>query len=279
MALDVRYLRGTAAQYQAYLDNNRVVDYYYYLIKNLDDTWDLYLGKVKLSNERDFQTADEALSSTVRLLSAKIEEMGVPEGKSVQDMIDDSLAGGSTTVAADELSVTNDNGLLKLRGFDAAMANTYPRKASSGELEWVGINEIVDGATENTITTGDNVSIVATGAPETGYIVSLKGVDSATSGQVPFYSETTDEHGAILKTLVWKDTYTKEKVDEIIDPLNTKIISLETTLNGSAEDPSAGLISQVGANAEGIAALEENTYTKAEVDAALNAALSWQDME
>ena len=52
MALDVRYLKGTAAQYQAYLDNNRIVDYYYYLIQNLDDTWDLYLGKVKLSKIR-----------------------------------------------------------------------------------------------------------------------------------------------------------------------------------------------------------------------------------
>lgn len=53
MALDVRYLRGTSAQYEAYLKANKIVATNFYYI----DGKDLYLGKTKLSNQEDIQVA------------------------------------------------------------------------------------------------------------------------------------------------------------------------------------------------------------------------------
>ena len=57
MALDVKYLRGTRAQYEAYEAASKLVDYYYYLITNTDGSIDLYIGKVKLSNNADLVAA------------------------------------------------------------------------------------------------------------------------------------------------------------------------------------------------------------------------------
>lgn len=56
MALDVRYLRGTQAQYESYIENNKIVDTYYYLIfpNKVDGVFtgtpSLYIGKVRLDN-------------------------------------------------------------------------------------------------------------------------------------------------------------------------------------------------------------------------------------
>lgn len=53
MALDVRYLRGSAEQYDAYLKAGKIVSTNFYYI----DGKDLYLGQIKLSNQEDIQNA------------------------------------------------------------------------------------------------------------------------------------------------------------------------------------------------------------------------------
>ena len=53
MALDVRYLRGSAEQYDAYLKAGKIVNTNFYYI----DGKDLYLGKIKLSNQEDIENA------------------------------------------------------------------------------------------------------------------------------------------------------------------------------------------------------------------------------
>jgi hypothetical protein len=65
MALDVKYLRGTRAQYEAYEAANKLVDYYYYLITNTDGSIDLYLGKVKLSNNADLVAAVASIGQRI----------------------------------------------------------------------------------------------------------------------------------------------------------------------------------------------------------------------
>jgi hypothetical protein len=52
-ALDVRYLRGSAEQYEAYLKAGKIVNTNFYYI----DGKDLYLGKIKLSNQEDIENA------------------------------------------------------------------------------------------------------------------------------------------------------------------------------------------------------------------------------
>lgn len=65
MALDVKYLRGTRAQYEAYEAASKLVDYYYYLITNTDGSIDLYIGKVKLSNNADLVAAVASLGKRI----------------------------------------------------------------------------------------------------------------------------------------------------------------------------------------------------------------------
>ena len=72
MALDVKYLRGTRAQYEAYLAANKIVDYYYYLITNTDSTIDLYIGKVKLSNNPEVEALKASLEAKDAELLGKI---------------------------------------------------------------------------------------------------------------------------------------------------------------------------------------------------------------
>ena len=65
MALDVKYLRGTSAQYEAYAADSKLVDYYYYLITNTDGSIDLYIGKVKLSNNADLVAAVASIGKRI----------------------------------------------------------------------------------------------------------------------------------------------------------------------------------------------------------------------
>lgn len=108
------------------------------------------------------------------------------------------------SITADEASIVNDNGTIKIYGFDAAAASTYPRKGADGKIEWVTIEQLVEGATENTITAGDNKTIDST-ASDTGYTVSLHGAADASENQVPALDAD--------KKLKWIDVYTKSEID------------------------------------------------------------------
>ena len=131
-------------------------------------------------------------------------------------------------VIADEKTIINDNGTIKLYGFEAAAAATYPRKKADGTLEWVTIQELVEGATENTITVGDGASIVNE-TTETGYKVSVNGYAAATAGQVPFKSATGFD---------WKDVYTKSEIDAKV----SGVLSYKGVAAGAPTDNGANIL-------------------------------------
>lgn len=117
-------------------------------------------------------------------------------------------------VVLDKVSVvTNESGAVQIYGFEAAAASTYPRKTADGKIEWVTISELVEGATENTVTVGDGKS-VTNETTDTGYKLAIVGYADATNGQVPFASKVTNTEGQLVESLVWKDVYTKNEVDE-----------------------------------------------------------------
>lgn len=117
---------------------------------------------------------------------------------------DQKLQQVGKSIAADEASIVNENGVIKIYGFEDAANLTYPRKSAESKIEWVTIEQLVEGATENTITTGDNKTIDST-VSQTGYTVSLYGTEAATENQVPAL--------AADKKLKWIDVYTKAEID------------------------------------------------------------------
>lgn len=131
-------------------------------------------------------------------------------------------------VVADNKTIVNDNGTIKLYGFEAAATATYPRKKADGTLEWVTVQELVEGATENTITVGDGASIVNE-TTETGYKVSINGYAAATAGQVPFKSATGFD---------WKDVYTKSEIDAKV----SGVLSYKGVAAGAPTDNGANIL-------------------------------------
>ena len=131
-------------------------------------------------------------------------------------------------VVADNKTIVNDNGTIKLYGFEAAATATYPRKKADGTLEWVTVQELVEGATENTITVGDGASIVNE-STETGYKVSVNGYAAATAGQVPFKSATGFD---------WKDVYTKSEIDAKV----SGVLSYKGVAAGAPTDNGANIL-------------------------------------
>lgn len=131
-------------------------------------------------------------------------------------------------VVADNKTIVNDNGTIKLYGFEAAATATYPRKKADGTLEWVTVQELVEGATENTITVGDGASIKNT-QTETGYTVAVNGYAEATAGQVPFKSATGFD---------WKDVYTKSEIDAKV----SGVLSYKGVAAGAPTDNGANIL-------------------------------------
>lgn len=106
MALDVRYLRGSAEQYKAYLEAGKIVNTNFYYI----DGKDLYLGQIKLSNQEDIKNAIIELnlpetyatktelnnlsfaitnnSSEIEQLKQKIEELEIGSSKELVERVE-----------------------------------------------------------------------------------------------------------------------------------------------------------------------------------------------
>lgn len=87
MALDVKYLRGSRAVYEQYLAAGLINDLYYYLITNEDGSIDLYIGKVKISNDADLkaaiaslQNADAEMLNSIEQLASDVEFLKVNGG-------------------------------------------------------------------------------------------------------------------------------------------------------------------------------------------------------
>lgn len=131
-------------------------------------------------------------------------------------------------VVADEKTIINDNGTIKLYGFESAATATYPRKKADGTLEWVTVQELVEGATENTVTVGDGKSIVNE-ETDNGYKVSLNGYDAATAGQVPSKTATG---------LSWIDVYTKSEIDAKV----SGVLSYKGVASGAPTDNGTNIL-------------------------------------
>lgn len=127
---------------------------------------------------------------------------------------DKTLKEVGSTPMGDDNSITVDGGKIKLVGFDSADAATYPRKTADGKLEWVTVQELVEGATENTITVGDNKTIVSK-ETTTGYELSIKGFEDATVGQVA----TKGDDGIVWSTITVPEVPVKSvngKVGDVV---------------------------------------------------------------
>ena len=59
--MNVKYLRGTRAQFDAYLAADKLVSYYYYLITEKDGSISLYLGDQKLNNVKEIEDLEASL--------------------------------------------------------------------------------------------------------------------------------------------------------------------------------------------------------------------------
>lgn len=97
MALNVKFLKGTAAKYAEYIAQNKIEATTFYYI----DEQDLYLGLIKLSNAADLVNAISGIvgpygegqePATIYALEQAMLALGMPEGKSVQDLINDAIA-------------------------------------------------------------------------------------------------------------------------------------------------------------------------------------------
>lgn len=140
----------------------------------------------------------------------------------------------------------NENGEIEIDGFKAANNITYPRKSADGKLEWVTISEVVEGATSDTVTTGDNKSIVTkeiSGDDEdVRYEASIKNYDtadtSATNDYVPFKDAT---NGIAWKQVYTKsEVYNKEEVENKIDEKLTSVFKFKGVKTYKSELPTTG---------------------------------------
>lgn len=95
MALNVKFLKGSASKYQEYIDQSRIEATAFYYI----DEKDLYLGFTKLSNAEDLANAvaniignygEGQTPATIYALEQAMIALGMPEGKSVQDLINEA---------------------------------------------------------------------------------------------------------------------------------------------------------------------------------------------
>lgn len=70
--MDVKYLRGTRAQYNAYKEAEKLVSYYYYLITEEDGSISLYLGDQKLNNVKEIAALESSLGLRLTTVEGKV---------------------------------------------------------------------------------------------------------------------------------------------------------------------------------------------------------------
>lgn len=97
MALNVKFLKGSQAQFDSYVEANKLDPSTFYYIDNKD----LYLGSIKLSNGEDLVAAVRGIvgnyeadktPATIYALEQAIVALGMPSDKTVQDLIDEAIA-------------------------------------------------------------------------------------------------------------------------------------------------------------------------------------------
>lgn len=109
----------------------------------------------------------------------------------------------------DGKSIAVTDGVISILGADTAEGLALPRmKADKSGIEWVPVSSVVDGDT-NTITNGDNVTIITIADEESGNLIAtLKGQDEATASSV--LRKQADG------TFAWEEVYNKSEVDGLV---------------------------------------------------------------
>ena len=109
----------------------------------------------------------------------------------------------------DGKSIAVTDGVISILGADEAEGLALPRmKADKSGIEWVPVSSVVEGDT-NTITNGDNVTIITIADEESGNLIaSLKGQDEATASSV--LRKQADG------TFAWEEVYNKDEVDGLV---------------------------------------------------------------
>lgn len=167
----------------------------------------------------------------------------------VTDAANGYLKAVGTKTVGDEKSISvNENGTVSIYGFTAAANATLPRKNSStGAIEWVSIDTIVqgDGNTKSVVVAeeGSAITVTPSYSEETDtYTYTL----DVTIPPVPAYSVTSEVGEGITTYKLTKDgTAVGEAivVPEAYDDtaLNGRVAAVEETLNA----PDTGLVDRV----------------------------------
>lgn len=200
------------------------------------------VGTVTLVDDASIKKYD---SDEITIYNFK--EEGQEEGKFPIVLKDEDNKFRIHWISFDETSISkNKDGEIEIDGFKAANNITYPRKSADGKLEWVTISEVVEGATSDTVTTGDNKSIVTkeiSGDDEdVRYEASIKNYDtadaSATNDYVPFKDAT---NGIAWKQVYTKsEVYNKEEVENKIDKKLTSVFKFKGVKTYKSELPTTG---------------------------------------
>lgn len=138
-----------------------------------------------------------------------------------------SLKEVGTKPVGDGKSIEIKNDKITIYGFEEASAQTYPRKKADGTIEWVTVQELVEGATENTITVGDEKSIVAS-ETDTGYELAIAGYDEAKEYTVPVKMPS----GAIS----WQEVLQPNKDIEVETIVATSIVLGDKVISAKEDD-------------------------------------------
>jgi hypothetical protein len=138
-----------------------------------------------------------------------------------------SLKEVGTKPVGDGKSIEIKNDKITIYGFEEASAQTYPRKKADGTIEWVTVQELVEGATENTITVGDEKSIVAS-ETDTGYELAIAGYDEAEEYTVPVKMPS----GAIS----WQEVLQPNKDIEVETIVATSIVLGDKVISAKEDD-------------------------------------------
>lgn len=165
---------------------------------------------------------------------------------------------GAKTLGDDHSIVLGDDGVLSLYGFEAAASATLPRKnPTTGALEWVSIDQIVqgDGNTKAVVKAADNADITVTAAYDEDSDTYTYTLDAA----VPEYTVTraagegittytvTKDGEAVGEAIVVPDAYDDTLLAADVANLKTdrddhkaRIESMEAFFNGAAADEGEG---------------------------------------
>ena len=251
--MDVRYLRGSAEQYKQYLELNKISDSNFYFITNSDNSKDLFLGKVKLSNQKDIENAILQLNLP-NTYATKI-ELKTLQGK--YDTLNSDLTLYKQSVADNYVSLTNFNDLSEAffqtkadyDAFKISLPSTYVSETelnnykSEVNATYATKNELKVLAEGSVKTNADNIALL------TERVEKLEESDST----------------ALLEKVEEVEKAVQLHV-ELIETLQSDVVALKGITLGIGGENEPSTIMNAIANA------------KTEMENYVNSALAWQDM-